>query len=224
MSDGSTAAVEHRLSVKRSARIYTLGAVGAADAWIVLHGYGQLAGRFIGHFSAIAGPQRSIVAPEALNRFYLDPPRPGGPSAEERRVGTTWMTREDRDAEIADYVAYLDSVRRSIVPDAQRVTLLGFSQSVATACRWFALGTTPLERLILWAGAVPPDLDLGLLGQRTDGSPLDIVLGTRDKFGTRVMEEGLGRLREAGVQYRLIRFDGGHTIDSDVLARLAASA
>lgn len=214
----------HRLAVQRSARVYTLGAAAAPDAWVALHGYGQLAGRFISQFATIAGPQRAIVAPEALNRFYVDAPRPGGPAAAERRVGTTWMTREDRDAEIADYVAYLDRVQREIVPDAQRVTVFGFSQGVATACRWLALGKAAMHRIILWAGPIPPDLDYRQLATRAAGIPIEIVIGSQDEFaGTRNIDEELAQLREAGVQHSLIRFDGGHTIDKGVLARLATA-
>ena len=215
---------EHRLTTERSARVYTLGDPAAADAWIVLHGYGHLAGRFIGQFASIAGPDRVIVAPEALNRFYLDAPR-GGPPAEERRVGTTWMTREDRDAEIHDYVAYLDRVRSSIVPNAQRVTVFGFSQGVATACRWIALGSAVVQRVILWAGPAPTDLDMKRLAARMDGLTVEIVLGSRDEFaGARKLESELALLHEAGVQHRVVRFDGGHTIDQTVLASLAANA
>ena len=224
MADTKSAPVLHRLAVQRSARVYTLGALSAPDAWIVLHGYGQLAGRFISHFASIAGSQRAIVAPEALNRFYVDAPRPGGPPATERRVGTTWMTREDRDAEIADYVAYLDCVRETIVPAAQRVTVFGFSQGVATACRWLALGTAPLHRMILWAGPIPPDVDFRQLAARADGMPLEIVLGSRDEFaGSRNLEDELLQLRDAGLQHSLVKFDGGHGIDQAVLARLATA-
>lgn len=216
---------EHRLAVERSARVYTLGAPAAPDVWVVLHGYGQLAARFIKHFAVLAGPHRTVVAPEALNRFYLDAPRVGGPSAAERRVGTTWMTREDRDAEIADYVAYLDRVCSTLFPAAQRLTVLGFSQGVATACRWVALGTAPVQRLILWAGPVPPDLDARRLAQRMGSTPVEIVLGSSDEFaGARVLDDELALLREAGLLHRLVTFDGGHTIDPGVLARLAAPA
>jgi predicted esterase len=217
--------IEHRLTTERSARVYTLGDPTAADAWIVLHGYGNLAGRFIGQFASIASAHRVVVAPEALNRFYLDAPRPGGPSAEERRVGTTWMTREDRDAEIKDYVAYLDRVRSDIVPHAQRLTVLGFSQGVATACRWVALGSAAVHRLILWAGPVPADLDLSRLAARVQGVSVEVVLGSRDEFAaSRKLDDELAVLHEAGVPHRVVRFDGGHTIDQTVLARLAATA
>jgi predicted esterase len=216
--------VEHRLTVDRSARVYTLGDRQAADVWVVLHGYGQLAVRFIANFADIAAPGRLIVAPEALNRFYFDMPRPGT-SASDRRVGTTWMTREDREAEIADYVAYLDRVLPVVAPNARTLTLLGFSQGVATACRWAALGSTPLQRLILWAGPIPPDLDLKLLATRLQGVRVEFVLGERDPIGVGgELETQLDALEAVGIQSEVTQFAGGHTLDVGVLTQLAASA
>lgn len=191
--------------------------------WVVLHGYGQLAERFIGQFVGLAGPQRSIIAPEALNRFYVDLPQPGGPPAHERRVGAAWMTFQDRDAEIADYVAYLDRVVRELVPDA-KLTVFGFSQGVATASRWAALGTVPVHRLILWAGTLPTDLEWSRLATRMGSTSIEIVLGDRDKFiRPDQLERELGTLRNADLRYQLIRHPGGHSIDAGVLARLAVA-
>ncbi len=223
MTADDSAPVEHRVTVERSARVYTLGNVQAPAAWVVLHGYGQLAARFIRGFAHIAGPERVIVAPEALNRFYIDIPRPGT-SASERRVGTTWMTREDREAEIADYVAYLDRMLASVVPAARNVTVLGFSQGVATACRWVALGSMPVQRLILWAGPVPPDLDLQRLAQRLDGARVDVVMGERDPIGVGgELEQQVDALEEAGIQIDVVQFEGGHTLDAAVLRQLASA-
>ncbi len=49
------------------------------------------------------------------------------------------MTKEDRENEIADYVDFLDAVFGEVVTPGARVTVLGFSQGVATAARWLAL-------------------------------------------------------------------------------------
>lgn len=223
-ADGRTP-VEHRVTVERSARVYTLGDAQATDVWVVLHGYGQLAARFIAHFANIAAPERLIVAPEALNRFYFEMPRVGGPPAAERRVGTTWMTREDRDAEIADYVAYLDRMLPLVAPNARSLTLLGFSQGVATACRWAALGSRPVQRLILWAGPIPPDLDLQLLANRLTGVRVDFVIGERDPIGVGgELEKQLDALEHAGIQSEITQFEGGHTLDAAVLTQLASAA
>ena len=135
------AAVERHLKVTRTARYWTVGDPGQGDGgeiWFVLHGYKQLARRFLRRFEALATDRRMLVAPEALSRFYVSP-EPGrhGPRSV---VGATWMTREDRLNEIEDYVAYLDGLAEELGAARHRMTVLGFSQGVATATRWVVRG------------------------------------------------------------------------------------
>jgi predicted esterase len=212
---------EHRLKTTRSARYYTLGGVDgrASEVWIVIHGFAQLASHFVRAFEGIASPGRLVVAPEALNRFYVEPG--SGGSRPDARVGATWMTREDRENEIADYVEFLDSVYARVVRPGDAVTALGYSQGVATATRWAALGGYHPARLILWAGQVPPELDLNLLARRLS-SGVVLVEGRLDEYSTWVQgDDNLTRLQSAGVTAERIQFDGGHRIDADVLMRLA---
>jgi predicted esterase len=212
---------EHRLTTTRRARYYTSGGDHATDVWIVCHGFGQLAAPFARPFARLASSRRRIVAPEALNRFYLET-GPGGSHAT-ARVGTTWMTREDRDNEIADYVDWLDAVHAAAVPQGARVTALGFSQGVATAARWVAFGRSRVDRLVLWAGALPPDLDLALLTQRLEQRPLVLVHGTSDEYGSWVEAEDMrARLAAAGLSVEELTFEGGHRLDDAVLDHLAA--
>lgn len=203
---------EHRLPVTRSARYFTIGRP-EREVWFVLHGYGQLAARFLSRFEPIDDGTRLIVAPEGLSRFYLseDPA--------ERRVGATWMTKEDRLAEIEDYVRYLDAVYadvlRSVVRAQVKVTILGFSQGATTACRWVALGKSKADRVIVWGGEVPPDTDAPRVARLT------LVYGSRDEYFTpKVVAATEARLREQGVPYGLVPFDGGHEIDAAVLKKL----
>ena len=95
---------EHHLEVKRTARYFTLGTLdeNTEQIWFVLHGYGQLAQFFIKKFSVLDDGKTFLVAPEALSRFYLE-----GVTG---RVGATWMTREERSNEVADYVFYLNQL------------------------------------------------------------------------------------------------------------------
>jgi len=203
---------EHHFSTSRSARYYTLGSPEhAADLWFVCHGYGQLASRFLERFRPIEAERRCIVAPEGLSRFYFTE------SPIERRVGASWMTREDRLHEIDDYVRFLDGVYAEVVPRNARVTALGFSQGTATACRWTALGSSRVDRLIVWGGEVPPDLDLKSLGVPS----LTLVYGTRDEFFTpKIMAATETRLREHKIAYELVPFEGGHEVDEPTLRRL----
>jgi len=217
---------EHRIAVTRSARFFTWGAFApgarVSEIWFVLHGYGQIASRFGRHFDRLVGPSRLIVAPEGLSRFYVNE---GGTRIADRHVGASWMTREDRLAEISDYVAYLDAVHGAVARKTEgqrpRVTVLGFSQGAAAACRWLAQGVVRPQSLILWGGEVPPDLDLEGGRDRFAGVDLTIVVGRNDDFITpKILTRDTERLAAHGVPHKVVHYDGGHEIDEDVLQRL----
>ncbi len=217
VSAGVTVAT-HAIVVPRTARYYTLGPTHGfpRELWFVCHGYGQLASRFIRQFASLDDGSRLIVAPEGLSRFYLDPipKRRHDPSP---RVGATWMTREDRESEIADYVSYLDrvaeEVRRSLTGAAPRIVVLGFSQGTATVCRWLASSAMRADQLVLWEGTVPPELDLAAWADRLHGAAITLVAGERDEMvPPAAMAAEAERLSAAGVAFTLHRFDDGHTI------------
>jgi len=195
----------------RSARYFTLGRADR-EVWFVLHGYGQLAARFLAHFGALDDGTRLVVAPEGLSRFYLTE------SPAERRVGASWMTKEDRLVEIDDYVRYLDAVYEDVSRNT-RVTLLGFSQGSATACRWLTMGKARFDHLIVWGGEVPTDVTL----PRT--VRLSLVYGSRDEYFTpKIVAATEARLTKEGIPHSLVPFDGGHEIDPAVLKKVALTA
>ena len=218
---------EHHLRVRRTARYHTLGDDGPAvrEIWIVCHGYAQLSARFIRHFRPIEHPARLIVAPEALSRFYLDTKPPHGPEA---RVGATWMTREDRESEIADYVDYLDTLAGTILAgrNRARVTLVafGFSQGVSTVMCWLAMGQTRVDRVIAWSGSVPHDLDLAAARDRFGAVPVACAFGDQDQFfGEARIVEQMDALRTAGIACTVTRFAGGHIIPAAPLVAIAGT-
>ena len=210
----------HRIVAPRSARYVTLGrpAAEASEVWFALHGYGQLARRFARWLTPLADAGHAVVVPEGLSRFYTDHGR--------GIVGASWMTREDRDDEIADYVRYLDAVAEAVrSPDRvdRPVHLLGFSQGSATACRWVERGAIRPARLVLWGGEVPPDLDWALAGPRFRDLEVTLVAGDGDEyFSAKVLERHAETLRANGVRYRVARYPGDHSIDPAALSDLLA--
>jgi predicted esterase len=219
----------HHIRVRRTARYYTLGPTHGfpRELWVVLHGYGQLAERFLAWFAPLDDGTRLVVAPEGLSRFYLDT------IAERRqhaapRVGATWMTREDREHEIEDYVAYLEQLagemRRHLSGAGPRLVVLGFSQGTATACRWLAASELRADHLVLWAGGIPPELDVAAWSERLHGAALTLVAGEEDRMvpPATVVAEG-ERLSAGGVAFTLRRHAGGHRVDEGALLELAAS-
>lgn len=219
---------ERHIAVTRNARYYVLGSPSSAtkDVWFVCHGYGQLASDFIGEFECIADPSRVIVAPEALSRYYISTaPAFHGPDS---RIGATWMTREDRDTEIADYVAYLDDLYDEIMGDIGHrnvsVTVLGFSQGGATANRWLTRGNSRADRLIMWGALLATDSDLNQAAAFFRDTELKLVYGTRDQFAEEGMLAGYEKmLNEKGIPFSVTSFDGGHRMDRATLVSLAAS-
>ncbi|MBC7447245.1 MAG: phospholipase [Hymenobacteraceae bacterium] len=215
-------ALSHSLTVARPAHYYTLGQPTAAtrELWFVLHGYGQLAEFFIRHFRVLtddAEPERTvIVAPEALNKFYLD--------GTHGRVGATWMTKDKREPEITAYVNYLNQLYALLRPlaPAARVTLLGFSQGTATVSRWLtALPEAPAQ-LVLWAGAFPEDMVFTAAPSLLTGATqLHTVLGDDDPFVTPESKIRQVRFIEShGLRPIRHTFRGGHTLDAGVLRAL----
>ncbi|MBI4853639.1 MAG: hypothetical protein HY819_17745 [Acidobacteria bacterium] len=211
----------HNIEITKTARYCTLGkpSSNTQEIWFVCHGQGQLAAYFIKHFQNIEQENRLIVAPEGLSRFYLD--NMGG------RIGACWMTREDRLNEIDNYVSYLDKLYEKVtssVDDSNiKLNVLGFSQGVATVCRWVGLGKKkPVEKLILWGGITPPDLDLDATNEIFSNTKIFIVVGNQDQFAdASVITHEEDRLKSHNLSYELITYDGGHQLNTDVIKTLA---
>jgi predicted esterase len=215
---------EHRLDVRRSARYYLLGDPDGRvrDVWIVCHGYAQLAGEFIKECESLDGPGRLVVAPEGLSRFYLE----GGSHGPGSKVGATWMTREDRLAEIEDYVRYLDALDDAVFARVDRaaatLTVLGFSQGTATVARWATGGRAKIDRLVLWGGLLPPDLDLAAAQRRLAQLSLVFVAGRRDRVvDDEKLAQQVAALEGLGASVRTLRHPGGHRLNAEILAELA---
>jgi predicted esterase len=210
--------VSHHLLVQRTARYLTIGEIeGATELWFVLHGYSMLAASFLKWFEPAIRPGRVLVAPEGLSRAYFE-------EKGVRRIGASWMTREDREVEIEDYVRYLDTLDEQLrfgLGGRPRIEVHGFSQGTATACRWVAFGRVEVERLVLWAGGVPPDLPLDRYGPALTRAGLTIAIGSRDKYiPPEEVDREQARLAAAGLLPTVHRFDGGHRVDAAMLRAL----
>lgn len=217
---------QNHLTVSKTARYFTLGekTPDVTDVWFACHGYGQLASDFAKEFECIDEPGRLIVVPEGLSRFYL--PEGTGFHGPESKIGATWMTREDRDTEIIDYVNYLDSLYeellRGLDRDKVRVTVLGFSQGGATTSRWLAMGKARVNRLVLWGSTLASDANLKDASALFHKVQLMIVYGKRDQYADEKMITAYEEtLRKNDIPFDFIAFEGGHRMDRHTLRQLA---
>jgi predicted esterase len=207
--------------VRKTARYFTLGSLtpSTKNIWFVCHGYGQLANYFLKKFDVLEDEQTFIVAPEALNRFYLQ-----GFSG---RIGSTWMTREERLSEIDDYVHYLNQLYTAILADSAdsvstiTINILGFSQGVATVSRWIANQQVKVNNLVLWAGQFPADMNLDLTKEALAHTKMYVVYGRQDEFLKDIQhDEYVRNFSIAGFNPRIISFEGKHEIHQETLIKL----
>jgi predicted esterase len=209
---------EKHISINYQGRYYTAGDVeneGFNEVWFVLHGQGQLAKYFLEKFQPISNEERKVVAPEGLAKYYLD--------GFYGRVGATWMTKENRLTDISNYIEFLDTVYKNEIPNPEncKITLLGFSQGAATASRWALADVCHFDRLILWAGLFPPDLDFQKGQKKMKDLDILNIYGNNDEYlNAERMSEQFKLADRLGVELTNITFDGGHEIDQETLIKI----
>lgn len=201
------------------ARYYKLGEITSTtrQIWWVFHGYGQLAEFFIRKFSFLEEQAICIIAPEGLSKFYLN-----GTAG---RVGATWMTRENRSTEIQNYISYLNSIHNSEQTNIKiQTTLLGFSQGTSTAVRWAMESQIAFDRLILWAGLFPADMDFIKGKTLLQDKEVIEVLGTQDQFITTEKRAEMHYLNnQLQITPTIIEFEGKHELNQAILTKIAFS-
>ena len=203
-------ATELKLTAPKTFRYWISGDFEKANKLIiVLHGYGQLAEFFIPKFNKIP-EDYLVVAPEGMHRFYLN-----GTSG---RVGASWMTKEDRESDIADNLNWLSQLFTELTEQKtfEKTILLGFSQGGATAARWFYSKKVLFDQLILWASVFPPDLERPIIQSNSNNY---FVIGTEDEYYN--TEAQISEIKfYQNIGFNTLQFEGRHDIENDTLKRI----
>ena len=201
------------LTVPKTARFSNkLPESGKADTfWLLIHGYAQLATDFLSEFEFIKNEDHLLTAPEGLSKFYF-----------RNKIGASWMTKEDRENEISDYVNYLNLLMEKIKKeyDLKDATfnLLGFSQGVHTAVRFFIKGEYNFNNLILCSSDFPKDTDFIKLNEKLKKSKMYFIHGTSDSAITNErFNESIKLLYENKIEFEDISFDGDHVLNKKLL-------
>jgi predicted esterase len=210
----------HQIAVQKTAHFYTLGHPSASTKrfWIICHGYGQLASRLIQQFQLLDLEENFILAPEGLHRFYWQ-----GFSGE---VAASWMTKADRLDDIADYSNYLQQVYEqylSILPQNIQIILFGFSQGCATQCRWIIAKQPHFNKLVLWGGTLPEDIDYQPLLPYLSNKEIIFAYGLQDQFLTveNRIEKHIDFAKANGILMKTWTFEGKHETRKEVLRRFS---
>jgi predicted esterase len=199
---------QHNITVTKTARFFTEGNPDASEVWILLHGYGMLASKMITYFSELEKKEIFIIAPEGLSRFYW--------KGFQGDVVASWMTKEDRQDEIVDYINYLNKLFIELKLENKKINILGFSQGVATSSRWLSQVNFNINKLVFWAGEPAYDIDYSYLKNVPN---LYYVYGNQDLF---IQEGQILKIQNQFNPYlfEYINFDGKHELNTIVLTKL----
>lgn len=191
--------------------------VETTHVWWVFHGLGYLSRYFLKYFKFLPPNQHFIIAPQAPSKYYLNDTY--------THVGASWLTKEETETGIENNLNYLDAVYKSAMPAGEfKLMVLGFSQGVSMATRWLAHRKIPADHLILFAGGIPNELGPEQLNHLIPETKVSIVYGDKDPFLTedRLTAEAIKIERVFQGKARILRFEGGHEINSEVLLDLLA--
>lgn len=206
-------------TVPKTARCFFYGndTISTRHAWLVFHGYGQLATGVIRPFTALDENKHYVIAPEGLSRFYVE-----GVAG---KVGASWMTKEDRELEFADQFTFLDRMAENYIKPLQgreiKLHLLGFSQGVATLTRWLARYPLLPDTVIFWAGSVPvEDVPKGI--SPFSKTRIHCLAGNRDEYvRERDFDEMVKKIEsKTGNNVQVTKYEGLHKVDEKVLMDL----
>lgn len=203
--------VEHNIQVEKTGRYYSNKSISekVENLWFVIHGYAQLAKNFINEFNFLSDSNTLIIAPEGLSRFYF-----------RDKIGASWMTKEDRENEINDYLNYLDKVLKTADLTTAKINLLGFSQGVHTAVRFFLNNDFYFNNLLLCSSDFPKDVDFVKLKQKLEKSKMFYIFGNEDKsISWKSFKESISLLEDNDMNFEIINFHGGHIINEQSLKR-----
>ncbi|MCS6822250.1 MAG: hypothetical protein NZ551_10320 [Microscillaceae bacterium] len=212
---------EHQATFLKTSPFYTFGQFTekTTHVWWLFHGYGQLGQYFYKKFEVLSPEHHFLIIPEGTSKFYYE--------GFTGKIGASWLTKYQREQEIADALRYLREVKRQVPLPADatyKTTLLGFSQGASMASRWALSEEIDFNRLILWAGNFPHDANKAHVKNVFQGKEIIFVYGTQDEF----IERGLVQLEKSyfdklGISLQVITFEGKHELVSEIIESLSKS-
>lgn len=147
-----------------------------AHIWICFHGLGYLASFFKRYFIGLNPHKHAVIVLQAPAKHYL--------GTDFKHVGACWLTRVDTAQEMDNNARYIDEVlnQENIYGDP-RLVLLGYSQGVSIATRFFAQYHFPIQALIMHSGSLPEEFD-GLTANHFNryGKRFIHIIGLKDEY------------------------------------------
>ena len=204
----------HSISVTRSLD-YAVALPEAAEGAplvIGLHGWGQSCRSFLRKLQPLADEGFAVAVPQAPHQFYV--------SMDPRKVGFSWLTMYERDRSVDEFTDDMASViadmKTQYGVDTSRVYMVGFSQGVSMAHRFAVSDKAEVAAIAACAADLPPDVEEQL--PAPERYPVLIVHAHEDPIIPWEKGEAAAKaITLAGHPVDVHRFEGGHTLPSDVV-------
>ncbi len=190
--------------------------------FIFLHGYGMNFKKIVDKIDGLIPVDYNLVIPEALSRYYTK-----GSSGD---VGSSWMTREERDDDIIDNVLFLDQVIEDLhgsgrIPNDSRKVVCGFSQGGPTAARWACMGTMNVDELVLWGSDFPEDVLKEPYFNKLCQLKVKFVLGDNDEYLSQdIIISNNSKLVNLAIPSTYRIYGGSHRISDIGITEVLSSA
>ncbi|WP_103068443.1 alpha/beta hydrolase [Aquimarina sediminis] len=179
--------------------------------WLVFHGIGYLSRYFIRLFDSLDKEENYFIAPQAPSKYYK--------GNDYRRVGSSWLTKENTQSETQNVLRYVDAiVSEEKIPKHVRLVVLGYSQGVSIATRWVASRKINCDDLIMISGGFPKELTKEDFSFLTNKTKVTHILGEQDPYFEieKVKAEKI-RIQQILPQIKFRTHQGGHELDINSL-------
>ncbi|GAA4271776.1 esterase [Aquimarina gracilis] len=177
------------------------------NVWLVFHGIGYLSRYFIRLFESFDKDENYFIAPQAPSKYYK--------GNDHRRVGSSWLTKENTQPETKNVLRYVDAIVESEkIPEELNFIILGYSQGVSIATRWIASRKINCDTLIMVSGGFPKELKKENFTFLTENTKITHIVGEKDPFfEIEKVEAEKKRVKQILPQIEFRTHNGGHELD-----------
>lgn len=186
------------------------------NVWLVFHGLGYLSKFFIDYFSHLDAEENYIIAPQAPSKYYQD--------RRYKRVGSSWLTRENTVVETENVLNYVEAVfNKELSGELPNLIVLGYSQGVSIATRWIAKRKIQCEMLILHSGGIPVELKPKDFEHLNPNTEVIYLYGNEDQYITeaRKTEQQIKGSQLFHSRMSIKVFDGKHEVNKNFLLKIS---
>jgi predicted esterase len=184
------------------------------NVWFVCHGMGYLSRYFLKYFKDLNPKENYVIAPQAPNKFYIQP---------KMYVGANWLTRNNTERDMKNILNYFDSIfETEQINEGKNLIILGYSQGVSVALRYLAKRKLQCNQLVIHSGGIPIELTTEDFEHLSDSTKVKLIYGRQDEyFNTERIEAETKRASDLfGKRLEILPFEGNHVVNAELINNL----